>query len=230
MGLVAGLGGLGKTDEIGHAAANCYGTARTSDTRIPLIALSYDHVISLLLAGYLDQAETVAAERLDECTQVIGPERLLAVVEAGCVDLGKGRVRRARDRFAEARAGLTGMPVPGWNMLCSLGLTKALALLGEIGPAQQAAAELATQRNPAFGWREPEIRLAQVWVAASEGTLSHAIDLAHHAAEFAAEHELYAQEAGALHAAVCFGDRSVAGQLTALAPPVDRPPPPPPPP
>lgn len=223
MGLVEGLGGLGKTDQIGHAAASCYQMARRSDTRIPAIALSYDHVISLLLAGYLDQAETVAAERLEECAEVIGPERLLAVVEAACVDLGKGRVRRARDRFAEAHAGLTGMPVPGWTMLCALGLTRALALLGETSSAQQAAGELAAKQNPAFRWREPEILLARAWVAASEGALSHAIRLAHQAAEFAAEHELYAQETGALHAAVCFGDRSVAAQLAALAARVDGP-------
>ena len=223
MGLVQGLGGLGKADQIGQAAASCYQMARRSDTRIPVIALSYDHVVSLLLAGYLDQAETVAAERLEECAEVIGPERLLAVVEAGCVDLGKGRVRQARDRFAEAHAGLTGMPVPGWIMLCSLGMTKALALLGETGPARQAAAELAAQQNPAFSWREPEIRLARAWVAANEGAVSHAIQLAHQAAEFAAGHELYAQETNALHAAVCFGDRSVASQLTALAARVDGP-------
>ncbi len=166
MGLVAGLGGLGKTDQIGDAAARCYRAARRYDTRIPLIALSYDHVIGLLLAGYLEQAEQVAAERLDECAGVIGPERLLAVVEAGCVDLGKGRVRQARDRFAEARAGLASMPVPGWNMLCSLGLTKASALLGEIGPAQHAAAELATRHNPAFGWRERTRRQARAVRAA----------------------------------------------------------------
>lgn len=152
----------------------------------------------------------MAAERLAEYAEVIGPERMLVVVEAGCVDLGRGRIRQARDRFAEAQAGLIGLPVPGWPMLCSLGLIRALALLGETAAARRAAAELTARRHPAFGWREPEIQTALAWVEASEGAVSRAIASARRAAEFAAERELYAQEASALHAAVCFGDRGAA--------------------
>ena len=70
-------------------------------------------------------------------------------------------------------------------------------------------------RSRNFGL-EPEARLAQAWVAAAEGSVSEAVGLARQAAEVAASHHQPAVEVVALHAAVCFGDRTVVEWLAQL--------------
>ncbi|MGH3801559.1 MAG: response regulator transcription factor, partial [Pseudonocardiaceae bacterium] len=69
----------------------------------------------------------------------------------------------------------------------------------------------------------PEALLAQAWVAAAEGGISEAVALARQAAEVAASQHQPAMEVVALHTAVCFGDRTVAGRLAQLATQVDGP-------
>jgi ATP/maltotriose-dependent transcriptional regulator MalT len=78
-------------------------------------------------------------------------------------------------------------------------------------------------RHPAFVCMEPNMRLAQAWVAAAEGSVSEALTLARQAAKVAASQHQPAVEVLALHTAVCFGDRTVADRLTLLATQVDGP-------
>jgi hypothetical protein len=78
-------------------------------------------------------------------------------------------------------------------------------------------------RHPAYVFLETEVRLAQAWVAAAEGSVSEALALARQAAEVAASQHQPAVEVFALHTAVCFGDRTVADRLAQLATQVDGP-------
>ncbi len=78
--------------------------------------------------------------------------------------------------------------------------------------------------NPAHAVLDPEVLLAGGWVAAAEGTISEAVALARQAAQLAASQHQPATEVVALHTAVCFGDRTVAGRrLAELATQVDGP-------
>lgn len=78
-------------------------------------------------------------------------------------------------------------------------------------------------RHPTYVFLEPEMRLAQAWVAAAEGSVSEAVALARQAAEVAASQHQPAVEVLALHTAVRFGDRTVAARLAQLATQVDGP-------
>lgn len=123
----------------------------------------------------------------------------------------------------EARAGLKGADTGGWDVRCLMSLTQALAMAGDAAAARRALAELDAERHPAFVFHEPEILLARGWVAAAQGAVSEAITLAHEAAAVAAGRGQLAHEVLALQTAVCFGDRTVAGRLAALATRVDGP-------
>src|SRR5439155_637357 len=80
---------------------------------------------------------------------------------------------------------------------------------------RDALAEL--RPHPAHRYRDPEVLLARAWVAAAEGAVGEGATLAREAASIAATCELPTQEIGALHAAVRFGDATVAERLTVLA-------------
>ncbi|MGH3598830.1 MAG: helix-turn-helix transcriptional regulator, partial [Pseudonocardiaceae bacterium] len=102
-------------------------------------------------------------------------------------------------------------------------LPGALGMAGEASAARQALQEMTAALNPAHAVLDPEVLLAGGWVAAAEGTVSEAVALARQAAQLAASQHQPATEVVALHTAVCFGDRTVAGRLAELATQVDGP-------
>jgi hypothetical protein len=63
----------------------------------------------------------------------------------------------------------------------------------------------------------PQLRIAEAWLAAAEGNVSAAIEVALDAARLAAESKQTAIEMLALHDAVRFGDQSCLDQLAELA-------------
>jgi DNA-binding NarL/FixJ family response regulator len=69
----------------------------------------------------------------------------------------------------------------------------------------------------------PELALARAWVAAAEGGVGQAVELALTAAVLAADSAQWAVEVSARHACVCFGDVGQADALTELAGRVDGP-------
>jgi hypothetical protein len=60
---------------------------------------------------------------------------------------------------------------------------------------------------------EPQVMIAQSWLAAAKGLDRRAVELARAAADIAYESGQYAVQAEALHHAARFGDRTVAGRL-----------------
>jgi DNA-binding CsgD family transcriptional regulator len=72
-------------------------------------------------------------------------------------------------------------------------------------------------------FREPDRLLALAWAAAADGAVTDAVRWSCAAADDAAAHDAPACEVVALHTAVCFGDRTVADRLAALAHEVDGP-------
>jgi len=120
-------------------------------------------------------------------------------------------------------AALHGADPGGWSFGGLMFLTSALGMAGDATSARQALVEMTTARHPAYVYLEPEVLLAQAWVAAAEGGVSAAVTLARQAAEVAASQNQAAVEVVALHTAVCFGDRTVADRLAQLATQVDGP-------
>src|SRR4029079_10911129 len=78
-------------------------------------------------------------------------------------------------------------------------------------------AELRTRSGKHVAVFGPQLRIAEAWLAAAEGNVSVAIELALDAARLAAESKQTAIEMLALHDAVRFGDQTCLGQLAELA-------------
>jgi DNA-binding NarL/FixJ family response regulator len=111
----------------------------------------------------------------------------------------------------------------GWSFIGLVGLTSALGMAGDPTSARQTLMEMTAARHPTYVYLEPNVLLAQAWVAAAEGGVSEAVALAWQAATVAASQDQSAVEVLALHTAVCLGDRTVADRLARLATQVDGP-------
>jgi DNA-binding CsgD family transcriptional regulator len=223
-GLVLGLGVVGRGDEIAAAAARGYAAVEAG--AVLRCGLSDLHTTGLRLAGYLDEAAAVAEARHRETTTAVGVTRMMGAAIQGHVALARGRLQTAVRWLREARASLDRGDMGGWDYRCILSLTHALAMAGEADAARAALAELDADSHPSFTFLAPEVVLARAWVAAAEGVVSAAVDLAHQAARVAVDQGQPAHEVVALHTAACFGDRGVAPRLVELATGMDGPRPP----
>jgi DNA-binding NarL/FixJ family response regulator len=174
------------------------------------------------LAGMLTGAEHEAQGYLDRFQAAGGFARPVSRVVFALVALDQGRVRTAVRWFRETGAELTGHEL-SWSYVSAMGLATALGMAGDAIGARHARTDMEAQRHPCLVFREPDLILARAWVAAAEGAVGEAIVLARQAAEVAASQTQPAVEVVALHAAVCFGDRTVAGRLAELATRVDGP-------
>lgn len=222
-GLVAGLGMLGRADEIaafterGYAAA-----ARAPDAAVARMGLSYRHMVGLTLAGYLHETERIALEARRETEDSWFPHRGLVLL--GQAALAKGQVDTALQWLHEAHARLDPLgDLGGWLFRCRLSLVQALAMAGEAKAAKRALAELEGNIHPGFAFLKPEVLLARAWVAAAEGAVSQAVVIGRQAAHLAANAGQIAHEVLALQTAVGFGDRDAVDRLATLASQVDGP-------
>jgi DNA-binding CsgD family transcriptional regulator len=222
-GLAIGLGVLGRADQIGPAVSRAYTAASGSfDATLLGYGLADVHLIVLRLAGYVHQVERVALDHGATRSDVVYRE-LYGAILLGHAALARGQLQTAINFLREAQATLTTSQVPGWRLHCLLSLTQALAMAGDPAAARQALLELETERHPGFVFLEPEVVLAQAWVAAAEGVVSQAIARAKEAAAVATSRGQLAHEMLALHTAVCFGDGTVADRLAELASQVQGP-------
>jgi DNA-binding CsgD family transcriptional regulator len=222
-GLVGGLGMLGRVDEIGTVSSRGYAAAaRAPNAAVMRMGLSYRHMIGLKLAGYLHEAGRIAREARRESEDSWFPQSSLILL--GLAAVAQGHVDSALRWLREARASLDALgDMGGWLFRCRLSLTQALAMAGEVSAAKRALAELDENRHPAFAFLDPELMLAQAWVASAEGAVSQALVVARQAADLAADTGQLAYEVLGLQTAVGFGDRGAADRLAALATQVDGP-------
>lgn len=227
-GLTQGLGVVGRVDEIGPVVERAAAAAtRTAQGPLLLQPVKVFQINALRLGGYLDEAETIAREQRKDNWEVPGHGQLVTVFLVGHAALGRGNLRSAQRRLREAYAGLGTCNQPAWAFTCQLYLTQAVAMSGDPVAAERelSALDAAIRDHPSntLNLIQPEIILARAWVAAAQGAVSRAIALAHEAADSAVVSGQLAREVFALHTAVCFGDRTVAGRLTELTTLVDGP-------
>ena len=217
-GLAAACAGLGRLDGLDERMQ--WIDARADSCQIGLhqaAVIGSSWVRALLLAGLLDRAELAAQHYRERCQDTAGIGELITSVMCAAVAQSRGRVKTAARWF---RQSLTGH---GSAFTLLFDLPGALGMGGDATSARQAFEDMAAGWNPSFVFLEPEVLLAQAWVAAAEGGVSQAVALARQAAEVAASQHQPAVEVFALHTAVCFGDRTVADRLALLATQVDGP-------
>ncbi|APA98702.1 hypothetical protein NS506_04654 [Nocardia seriolae] len=184
-------------------------------------ALATQHLSGLIWAGHLDLATTVAAEYRGSVEDT--PMAQCRYV-TGIAGLARGELDTARSELTEERAGQEPFGNFGGALYGTLlSLTQCLAIRGEREAACRAQADMHRYRHPAVIFCDPIERLADAWVAASEGNVSAAITLAHEAAGIARGRGQTMHTAIALHTATRFGDRTAAAELAELATRLDGP-------
>jgi DNA-binding NarL/FixJ family response regulator len=224
FGFIGGLGMLGRADELSAGAARAYAAGTgTSEAAVPCFGLGHLHIIGLRLAGYLAEAERVAADRCRSGAKILGPPQLYGLTLLGQAAFASGRLQTAMQYFREARAGLTQADTSGFEAHCLLGLTEGLAKTGDAVAARRSLAELEEAWHPGLVYLQPELVLAKAWIAAAEGATTEAVALTQEAAGLARGFGQLAHEVLALQTAAGFGERTVGGRLAELADLVDGP-------
>ncbi|MEU7754406.1 LuxR family transcriptional regulator [Micromonospora sp. NPDC049101] len=223
-GVTVGLGVLGRANEIGPIAARAYAAAPQSvGTAVGAFGLCDIHLSALHLAGYLGEMDGLAQLHYRRAADMPGHSRLRGVALLGHAARYQGRLRTAIRNLREAWAGFANVDTEGYSFRTLLSLTHALAMAGDAPAARQALGWLEEQRHPSFAFCDPEVLLAHAWVSAAEGSLTEAVRLARDSAVLAATRGHPGYEVLALHAAVRFGDRTVAARLAELATVVNGP-------
>ncbi len=225
MGLVVALGCRGNADQVTAIAARGYAIAeRSINAAFLRFGLCDMHVVALCLAGYLAEADDIAVHLRRSNAELPGLPQLITAVLAGHAAFGTGDLTAARQLLQEGVRGLTaGKESMGWTFHCLVSLTQTLAVIGEPDAAAEALDQLLHRRCPGFGFLEAEVLLARAWVAAAQGAVSEALQLAKAAAEKAVALDQPAYEVLCLHTATRFGDRTVADRLAELVTAVDGP-------
>jgi DNA-binding NarL/FixJ family response regulator len=220
-GLAVACGGLGRLERVDENLARI--DARAEPGLHQAAGVVAHWLRGLLLAGLLDRAERTAGRYRERCQDTPGPADAITSLMCAAVATSRGQVQTAARWCRQAIAALQDADPGGWSFVGLMLLTGVLGMAGNTTPAGQALVEMTAARHPTYVYLEPEVRLAQAWVAAAEGGVNEALALARQAAEVAASQHQPAGEVLALHTAVCFGDRTVADRLTQLATQVDGP-------
>ena len=232
-GLAAACGGLGRIEACGDLGRHdgVDEVLRRIDALVESFQIGLHQaavvvffwVRALILGGLLDRADQAARRYRERCQDTPGPANVVTSFMCGLVAISRGQVRTAARWYRQAIAGIQGADPGGWAFFGLVGLTGALAMGGEKTSARQAFEAMTAARHPLYISIEPDVLLAQAWVAAAEGGASQAAAFARQAAEVAALHPQPAVEVFALHTALCFGDHTVADRLAQLATQVDGP-------
>jgi DNA-binding NarL/FixJ family response regulator len=223
-GLAIACGGLGRLEGVEETLQRIDARAESFEIGLHEAAVDVFYWLrGLVLAGLLDRADQPARRYRERCQDTPGPAEVITSLMCATVAKSRGQVKTAARWYRQVIAAIQGADPGGWSFVGLMGLTGALGMAGDATSARQALVEMTAARQPAFVYLEPEVGLAQAWVVAAEGSVSEALALARQAAEVAASHHQPAVEVFALHTAVCFGDRTVAGWLAQLATQVDGP-------
>jgi DNA-binding NarL/FixJ family response regulator len=223
-GLATACGGQGRLDGVEEALRRIDARAESFEIGLHQAAVVvFSWVRGLHLAGLLDRADQAARRYRGRCQDTPGPGDVMTSLMCAAVATSRGQVKTAARWYRQAIAGIHDADPGGWSFSGLMGLTGALGMAGDTTSARQTFGEMTAARHPTYVYLEPEVLLAQAWVAAAEGGVSAAVALAQQAAAVAALQDQSAVEVLALHTAVCFGDRTVADRLAQLATLVDGP-------
>jgi len=178
---------------------------------------AFGEVRALVLEGEFD----TAARRSAGIVQISSAGQYLAWgmanVLVGTVDLARGHFADTVTRMEQTVAALTSESAASWSFPARLLLAQSYCVLGRVGPGAKMIAELQTRFGRHVAVFGPQLRIAESWLAAAEGNVSAAIDVALDAARRAGESGQRAIEMLALHDAVRFGDESALERLIEVA-------------
>ncbi len=195
---------------------------RTPEASVLEGALAWGDLMGELLGGRLAEATAKAGRCQQKFVQALpSSASAIGALEMGAVTLARGSLINAADWFREVLAAPAGHDAAAWKWLGHIYATQALGMTGDAEGARRAMAESAKARHPSLIVYEADDLLAQAWVAAAEGVVSHACDQVRAAAALAAHQGIAAIEVHAWHTLVRMGGRTEAVEalphLVALA-------------
>jgi DNA-binding NarL/FixJ family response regulator len=177
---------------------------------------AFGEVRALALGGDFD----TAAKRSADIVRITSAGQYLAWgmanVLVGTVELGRGRFADTASRMEQTVAALTSESAASWSFPARLLLAQSYCALGRTDAGAKMVAELRTRSGKHVAVFAPQLRIAEAWLAAAEGNVSAAIELALDAARLASESRQTAIEMLALHDAVRFGDQTCLDRLAEL--------------
>ena len=177
---------------------------------------AFGEVRALVLSGDFD----TAAKRSADIVRITSAGQYLAWgmanVLVGTVELGRGQFNETVSRMEQTVAALTSESAASWSFPARLLLAQSYCALGRTEAGAKMMAELRTRSGKHVAVFGPQLRIAEAWLAAAEGNVSAAIELALDAARLASESKQTAIEMLALHDAVRFGDQTCLDRLADL--------------
>jgi DNA-binding CsgD family transcriptional regulator len=208
---------MGRAEEVSAVAERGHAVQSRVDRHLWYLT-AFGEVNALVLAGEFD----AAAKRSAVLVQISSAGQYVAWSMANVL---VGTVKVARGMFADDTvvrmeqtvAALTSEWAASWSFPARLLLARSYCALGRVGPGAKMVAELRTRFGRHVAVFGPQLRIAEAWLAAAEGNVSAAIDLALEAAGRAEESGQRAIEMVALHDAARFGDQSGLGRLVDIA-------------
>ena len=230
--LTIGLGDLGRPLEASDAAqAGAALAAAAPEVAYQAVPLVDFHSAALAFGGYVVEAVTAAERNYEVCADLPGISRSVATAILGMSVLYAGDIGRAirllGTALAEFDAQGADVGVPyranGMSYQFMVHHTEALARHGDIDAALAALTQMEQARHPAFAFFEPDHLIATAWVAAAQGHLTRARQLAVEAADTARTHHQFAREVMCRQAGVQFGDRRHRARLAELSELVEGP-------
>ena len=206
---------MGRSEEVAAVAERGHQVESKVDGLLRYLA-AFGEVRALALAGDFDSA----AKRSADMIQISSAGQYLAWgmanVLVGTVGLARGQFTDTVTRMEQTVAALTSESAASWSFPARLYLAQSYCALGRADAGAKMVAELRTRFGRHVAVFGPQLRIAESWLAAAEGNVSTAIELALDAARLAAESGQRAIEMLALHDAVRFGDQSCLDRLVDL--------------
>jgi DNA-binding NarL/FixJ family response regulator len=207
---------MGRGDQVSAVAKRGHAVESGVDGLLRCMA-AYGEVRALALAGEFD----AAAHRSAGFAQISSTGQYLAWgmanVLVGTVDLARGRFADTAARMQQAVAALTSESTASWSFPARLLLAQSYCALGRVEPGAAMVAELRARFGRHLAVFGPQLRIVEAWLAAAQGNVSGAIQLALDAAVRAHESGQRAIEMLALHDAVRFGDQSSLSRLVEVS-------------
>jgi len=181
---------------------------------------AFAEIWGLVLAGDFDTADKRSADSM----QISSPGQYLAwgMVNqlAGMLEVARGRFPDAASRMEQTVAALTPESRVAWSFPARLLLAQSYCALGRVEPAAKTMAELRSRFGRHVALLEPQLELTEAWLAAAQGNVSAAIEVALHSSDTARRSGQRAIELRALHDAIRFGDRTALQHVIDTAPSV----------
>jgi DNA-binding CsgD family transcriptional regulator len=202
----------GRADDVAAIASRGHRVESKVDGLLRYLA-AFGEVKALTLAGDFD----AAAERSADIISITSAGQYLAWgmanVLVGTVGVARGLFADTVPRMEQTVAALTAESAASWSFPARLLLAQSYSALGTAEPGAKMMAEVKTRFGRHVAVFGPQVKIAESWLAAAEGNVSAAIELALAAAKLAADSGQQAIEMLALHDAVRFGDTSCLDRL-----------------